>query len=150
MRVCHVISSIHPRAGGTAATAVGLAKAQARCGADVRLVTTWRLVVPETLRNELAEAGVRLELIGPALTGFALHLDTPRVLRRHIRDADIVHIHTLWEEPQHHAARICRQLGVPYIMMPQGMLDPWSLSQRRLFKKAYMALRLRRQTGGPA
>ena len=42
------------------------------------------------------------------------------------------------------AAVTARQLGRPYIMTPHGMLDPWSLSQRRLKKQLYLAWRLRK------
>src|SRR5207253_7680037 len=57
--------------------------------------------------------------------------------------ADVVHIHGLWEEIQHQAARSSRQSGVPYVFRPCGMLDPWALSQGRWRKRLFMALRLR-------
>jgi glycosyltransferase involved in cell wall biosynthesis len=50
----------------------------------------------------------------------------------------------LWEEIQHVAARAAQQKGVPYVIAPQGMLDPWSLRQSRWVKRLYMLLRLRR------
>ena len=60
------------------------------------------------------------------------------------RANDVVHIHGVWEEVQHRAARACQRLGVPYVMTPHGMLDPWSLAQGTLKKKLYIALRMRR------
>jgi glycosyltransferase involved in cell wall biosynthesis len=59
-------------------------------------------------------------------------------------DADIVHIHGLWEEPQHVAAGTARRLDVPYVFTPHGMLDPWSLRQSKWVKRLYMLLRLRK------
>jgi glycosyltransferase involved in cell wall biosynthesis len=55
-----------------------------------------------------------------------------------------VHVEALWEEIQHQGAKIAHRLRVPYVISPHGMLDPWSLSQSRLKKQIYMALRLRR------
>jgi glycosyltransferase involved in cell wall biosynthesis len=58
-------------------------------------------------------------------------------------EADVVHIHALWEEIHHQAARAARRARVPYLFRPAGMLDPWSLSQGRLRKRVFLALRLR-------
>jgi glycosyltransferase involved in cell wall biosynthesis len=55
-----------------------------------------------------------------------------------------VHIHALWEEIQHQAARIANNRGVPYLFTPHGMLDPWSLAQSRVKKQLYMLWRLNR------
>src|SRR4029077_8210169 len=60
-----------------------------------------------------------------------------------IANADVVHIHALYEEVQHQAARIAREHGKPYIFRACGMLTPWSLNQSRLRKKLYMIWRLR-------
>lgn len=60
-----------------------------------------------------------------------------------ITGADIVHIHAVWEQVQHDAARIAYRKDVPYVITPHGMLDPWSLEQKRLKKRLYMVWRLR-------
>src|SRR5262249_48936832 len=60
-----------------------------------------------------------------------------------VRQADVVHIHALWEEVQHRAARTAWQRGKPYLIRPCGMLDPWSLAQGRLRKALYLRWRLR-------
>src|SRR5207237_6148022 len=62
----------------------------------------------------------------------------------------VVHIHALWEEIQHQAARICRMKKVPYVVTPHGMLDPWSLNQSRLKKKLYLTWRGNRNLRGAA
>jgi glycosyltransferase involved in cell wall biosynthesis len=71
-------------------------------------------------------------------------------LWRLIVDADVVHIHALFEEIQHRAAVIARDLRKPYIMRPCGALDPWVQSRGRLKKWLYMALRLRRNLNAAA
>jgi glycosyltransferase involved in cell wall biosynthesis len=55
-----------------------------------------------------------------------------------VRRADIVHVHTLWS-PLNVAARYaCRKHNKPYVLMPHGMLDPYSLSVKALKKSVYM------------
>lgn len=52
----------------------------------------------------------------------------------------LYHGQTIWDLPMHQMAKMARKLNVPYIITPRGMLEPWSLQQRK-FKKM-LALRL--------
>ena len=52
-----------------------------------------------------------------------------------IRQFDIVHFHAIWNLEQHRVAALCRRLGVPYVIAPRGMLEPWSLRQGWLKKR---------------
>jgi glycosyltransferase involved in cell wall biosynthesis len=88
--------------------------------------------------------GADVHLIGPSTNLLAYHRDIKPILRKLISCVDVVHIHGVWEEIQHQAARIAHQLRKPYVFTPHGMLDPWSLSQSRLKKQIYLALRLKR------
>jgi len=56
---------------------------------------------------------------------------------------DIIHIHNVWENLQHHTARAAFAAGVPYLIRPCGMLDPWSLRQSKWKKRIMLALRVR-------
>ena len=59
-------------------------------------------------------------------------------INAHVRRADIVHVHTLWS-PLNLAARFaCRKYDKPYVLMPHGMLDPYSLSLKALKKSVYL------------
>ena len=57
-----------------------------------------------------------------------------------IAEADIVHLHTLWSPLVAAAARFSERLGVPYVLSPHGMLDPWSLRQGALKKHVWLTL----------
>lgn len=59
-------------------------------------------------------------------------------LAAEIRDADIVHCHTLWSPLVTWAAALARRSNAPYIVSPHGMLDPYSFDQKRLKKIAYL------------
>lgn len=150
MRFLHVISSLDRKAGGTPVALAGLAIAQAQLGAAVTVASTYNTGADLAIADQLKAAGVAVELIGPATGKFQRHPDIVPTLKRLIADADFVHIHTLWEEIQHQAARLARAASKPYAFVPQGMLDPWSLSQSKWKKRAYLAWRLRRDLDGAA
>lgn len=143
-RVLHVISGLDPRHGGPTTALCALIRAQRDAGIDAALVSTWcdwdKLDVAQQLRAE----GFRVELIGPATRRLAWSPKIKPALRKLIPEFDVIHIHALWEDIQHRAARVARQLRKPYLITPHGMLDPWSLKQGGTKKRLYLSLRLRR------
>lgn len=144
MKILHVISSIDPRTGGPATALAGLTTAQHAAGLDVRVVSTFSADYKSDLADKLVEQGIKVRVVGPVRGALGRHPELVPTLKHAILDADIVHIHAVWEEIQHQAAVICRTNNKPYIIRPCGMLDPWSLKQNKWKKKIYMALRLNR------
>jgi glycosyltransferase involved in cell wall biosynthesis len=144
MRILHVCSGLDPRAGGPPAVVLGLARAQAAAGAEVGVLSTFQKDVDLSIGEALRAGGVRVEMVGPAISRLLWHPRLKRSMVEAVGRADVVHIHAVWEEAQHRAAAVARRLGVPYLMMPHGMLDPWSLLQSRTRKRLYMGWRLRR------
>ena len=65
-------------------------------------------------------------------------------LGNYIAWADIVHIHGLWTLPTSAAALLARCYPRPYIIMPHGMLDRWSLRRSHRKKQVYAMLIERR------
>lgn len=53
---------------------------------------------------------------------------------------DIIHVHAIWGMASHIACLTARKKNIPYIIAPRGMLEPWSLQQKR-WKKC-LAMRL--------
>jgi glycosyltransferase involved in cell wall biosynthesis len=49
----------------------------------------------------------------------------------------LIHIHGLWRHHTWAAARAAVSLGVPYVVTPHGMLEPWALRQSR--RKKWLA-----------
>ena len=60
-------------------------------------------------------------------------------LHKEIR-IDLVHNHGLWLRSSHDICKSCRKLGIPYVISPRGMLEPWALNQNGLLKRAALAL----------
>lgn len=143
MRVLHVISGIDVPTGGPGTALVGLGSAQAQVGLDVTVLTAFAQGADLAPAEQLKKDGVDVHVIGPVRTPLGLHSGISAKLSELLGRADVVHIHGLWEDIQHRAARLAWDRGIPYIITPHGMLDPWSLSQRALKKRLYMAWRLR-------
>jgi glycosyltransferase involved in cell wall biosynthesis len=141
MRILHVVPTIDPAQGGPISVLAGLAPAQVAAGLDVSVVATTRAGENLVLSDRLKDAGVKVNLVGPATGALRRHPQLKTVVCSAVDAADVVHVHAVWEEIQHQAARAARSAGVPYLVTPHGMLDPWSLSQSRWKKKLYLAWR---------
>src|SRR6185312_10212997 len=144
MRIFHVIPNLDASAGGPTTALIGMASAQARAGLDVSVLTTWREGQSAVAIREFEQAGVKVTQVGPVAGALRRHPDLATQIDRLAGEVDVVHIHSVWEEPQHLAARAAIKQGKPYIFTPHGMLDPWSLAQKKWKKRIYMAWRLRR------
>lgn len=144
MRVVHVISALDPLKGGPITALLGLAEAQKRQGLDVAIAATWVAGELDDAAKRLRALGIEVKLAGPATGPLRRHHDIFPALEELLGKCDVVHIHALYEEIQHQAARMARDRSLPYIFTPHGMLDPWSLAQSRLKKRLYMLWRLRK------
>lgn len=59
----------------------------------------------------------------------------------------LVHFHGLWQPPHAHLARRCLDQGIPYVISPHGMLEPWAWRHKwwkkwpyfHLVEKGYLA-----------
>src|SRR5881397_1940482 len=65
--------------------------------------------------NRMRQGGADVRLIGPTTQPLSRHPQIAATLEAMTRDADVVHIHALWEEIQHRAARAAQRLNVPYL-----------------------------------
>lgn len=140
MNVCHVVPSLHPEAGGPSRTVVQLSDALANIpDISVQLVTQGRRnepQVPSQNTNVIRQVGrSRWPLVGSmGLSGAqGLH---------HVLECSspaLIHIHGIWHPLSHWAMRACKKRGIPAVMHPRGMLEPWALAWRS--RKKNLALR---------
>ena len=63
---------------------------------------------------------------------------------------DVLHLHAPWEVANLRFAANARRTGLPYILSVHGMLDDWSMAQRTLKKRIYLALAGRKLLNGAA
>ena len=61
-------------------------------------------------------------------------------LWRHVEEYDVVHVTSSFNFPVLACGLACRLRGVPYVVAPQGMLEPWALGYKSGKKTAYLRL----------
>jgi glycosyltransferase involved in cell wall biosynthesis len=78
------------------------------------------------------------------LRRFAFSWPLAKAVLRRVKEFDIVHIHSLYLFPALATSYSCRAAGVPYIISPDGILDPFTHRKNRIIKNFYLALFARR------
>ena len=144
MHILHVNSGVDPRQGGPTTAMLALIHAQIDAGLKISVASTFGRDFESGAAERMRQVGADVHLIGPSTHVMAWHRNIKPMLRKLIPQADVVHIHGLWEEIQHRAAKLSRWFYKPYLFTPHGMLDPWSLRQGRLKKNIYLTARLRK------
>lgn len=139
--VLHAIAGLHPSSGGPSRVVVDGTDAMARQpGLSITLLTQ---AVPgsETLASccpqvnrVAAESGSQLAM----KLGLPFRRELGRVIRT-VRPT-LIHNHGLWMPLNHWAVSLGRRSGIPVIVQPHGMLEPWALNHKAWKKKLAMAL----------
>lgn len=145
MKIVHVISTIDPSRGGPQGVVMRLAAAQTVLGHDVHIVC---YSGPQTQKLAFGTATniphfLKINwhfLVEPNRMERVLSLAGRRLLRGVLSDAGFVHIHGVWETILLAASQISRKIGVPYCVRPAGMLDIWSMQQKRWKKQLALLL----------
>ena len=83
---------------------------------------TYHLQPPPAQREGGLEAAIQ-GLCG-ALRGAGVTVEME--LPEKFQAGSVVHLHGLWQRAWPAAARRCRAEGVPYVVSPHGMLEPWA------------------------
>jgi glycosyltransferase involved in cell wall biosynthesis len=99
----------------------------------------------EQIEQEIAEipsgAAVRQRKLPAAdRMEFLFARQARKEIRRIVSDFDFVHIHSVWDSICRAALSVVAQSRVPWAVLSNGMLDPWSLAQKSLKKKIALAL----------
>jgi glycosyltransferase involved in cell wall biosynthesis len=139
MKVLHVIPSVSHVHGGPTKAIEQMEKALASMGIEVTTATTnddgakRRSDVPIGVlcRTEHASRIYFDKSIERYFVSFGL----AKWLREHVREFDMLHLHSLFSFPTTVAARCAYRSGVPYVVRPLGTLDRYSLSARRPIAK---------------
>ena len=137
MRFLHIIASARLEDGGPIEGVLRLREKLKAMGHSQELLTL------EEPGEDIAQpGGPVIHAMGRRASGTGLaarfrrwHRRTPEAitwLRAHVHDYDVVVVNGLWNYATHAARRVLVNSGVPYVVYPHGMLDPW-------FKRRYPA-----------
>lgn len=155
MKIIHIIGSFDPAKGGPQAVVVRLAAAQAALGHDVTIVSYSDDEIDYRAAKATAAIpgfqNVRtLMLAMPGLGETLTGSRAAKVLPSIIASADFVHMHGVWETILLRASMLCRKFHIPYCICCCGMLDVWSMQQKRWKKTIAFNLAFRRMLNGAA
>lgn len=131
MIAVHAVDSLEASAGGPSRTIPGLCRGLASLGVATRVALRRPMVRPSAEAASLAAAGI------------AVAADpTP------LQDARLLHVHGLWSPWLHRLSVDARRRGIPVVISPRGMLEPWALAhhpwRKRLAWACFQGRDLRR------
>lgn len=140
MRIAHYLKRISLAEGGVVRAVLDLCGALAQAGHEVTLIT----YDPSDVPPEWGEAGARAPRVvtipPPTIPGGVLGARAKQLAADVIRESDCLHLHAVWTTSNAQLAALARRAGKPYVVSIHGMLDDWSMSQRRAKKTMYLRL----------
>jgi glycosyltransferase involved in cell wall biosynthesis len=117
LKIAHIIRSLDPNAGGPP------------------------IVVVRVISDSQPDATDRIKTMIGSLPGADLvHYESATNLKSQISNSQILHLHGIWDPILKSTAAAAYGQGIPYVVAPHGMLDPWSLAQKKWKKKIALAL----------
>jgi glycosyltransferase involved in cell wall biosynthesis len=142
MKILHVVASMDLAAGGPPRVALRLATGAAALGHDVTMLS-YDVAYEEARKSMLADRATvpdadRVEfdvLPAPGKWERVFARGARRRLREIVPRFDLVQTHDIWEGISRAAVAAARHAGKPLVVLPNGMLDPWSLGQKRWKKR---------------
>lgn len=143
MHVAFLTTSVSRRSGGLFVLMRGLGETLVAQGLELTVLG----VADAHTAEDLADWGaldVRVHAPRPP-GGFGYGIGYARTLES--LHADLIHHHGLWQYHAFAGQRWCRRHARPWVISPQGMLDPWALAnsrwKKRLAAAAFQSAHLR-------
>lgn len=139
--VIHVVAGLNPRSGGPSRTVVQLTDALATHPEVAVTLLSQSLAGEPTVPSRVAEVYRRVA-VSRSSSALRLALPIRRELGRVLRSnrPAVVHSHGLWAPAGHWASRAARRHGIPLVIQPRGMLEPWALGHKAWKKRIGMTL----------
>jgi glycosyltransferase involved in cell wall biosynthesis len=144
LRLLITIPALGSVYGGPSKIALELADALSKQAIHVDLVTTnangdTNLDVP--LKTWIPAQSYRIQYFSYLGFGnYKISGSLTQWLFHHIKDYDLVHTIAVFSYPVAITHWLCQRCKVPYIMNPQGMLEPWALAYKAWKKQLFYAL----------
>ena len=135
MRILHVVRGLK-NSSGTTHIVGPLSEAQAQLGCDVSVFFVEQggevPVAPDPGLVTSRCFPASLPLYHPGVS-----LPFAKAIERAVRAFDVVHIHAIWNFPTWWTMRAADRAGAPYVVAPQGSLEPWAMRGHGWHKRLY-------------
>ncbi|MBQ0049890.1 MAG: glycosyltransferase [Bacteroidales bacterium] len=131
MKVLSFITSISQNCGGPSRSVPLLVKGLAEAGVDMTLMTFYS---DDMNTHALDGTSAKMKVLNKRITD--------KEIEEYLlsENFDLIQMQSIWDPPYHQLAKIARKLRIPYLITPRGMLEPWSLSQKKWKKKLALML----------
>ena len=137
MKILHFKTTMNLEEGGVVKAVLDLIE-MGRYTHEIGLVSFDLSGVPNSWSQDPQSRFHAHQLVGAPGRSMSLTKDQQAQLSQIIRSYDVVHLHSMWNPANPQVAKICKELGKPYALSVHGMLDDWSMAQRRLKKQIYL------------
>jgi glycosyltransferase involved in cell wall biosynthesis len=126
MRILHVIPSLDISDGGPSKSVSDLLCHLSERDVKINLLSC---VSNQPYLNERSINNLSLK--------FVQRLAICNSLRAIINDhkVSLFHGHGIWQLPVHKMSRVAKKRGIPYVITPHGMLEPWALNTGEIKKR---------------
>ncbi|PRY81489.1 glycosyltransferase involved in cell wall biosynthesis [Marivita geojedonensis] len=132
----HVTPYLDASAGGPPVVVERLSEHAAENGFSAQILTTAKMTSD---RGEALRATCPGAIVLPNQLAATFGAASRQVAKA-VSAADILHCHTMWSPLVASAVRQAKRAGVPYVVSPHGMLDPYSIGQKPWKKRLYLAV----------
>ncbi|MDE5417556.1 glycosyltransferase [Labilibaculum sp. DW002] len=133
MKVIHIVGSLDKGAGGPSRSVPQTCQQLSNSEIQIELVARGSENPVEVNTNSFFKLTFRSM---KQLLLFGLKLSN--------KEVDLIHLQHVWDPYIHVMARISRFKGIPYVITPRGMLEPWIMQHNPWKKKLGMFLYQRR------
>ncbi|MFG0300222.1 MAG: glycosyltransferase [Phycisphaerales bacterium JB047] len=137
MKVLHYKSTMCLEEGGVVKAVLDLVRMGMRSD-EVAVATMDPSGIPDEWQHSDDGSVCVHHLTGAPRRGMTLSASQLGQMRKIISENDVVHLHSMWNPANPQIAKLCIELGKPYVLSVHGMLDDWCMSQRRIKKVFYM------------
>jgi glycosyltransferase involved in cell wall biosynthesis len=139
MKIFHYFDRVRLEEGGTTRAAIEMCSVLATRGHEVTMLTYDDTDAPES-GNKGAAGALCIQLIPkPALPGQFFSPQVVRQIGKRLAAADVLHLHGMWVPSNPQVAIEALKQHIPYVLTLHGMLDDWSMAQRTIRKRVYLA-----------
>ncbi len=136
MRILVATTSLSRNAGGLFQSVRLSGIALANLDIDVSVIGVADEYTASDLECWHPLAPMACEPFGPRVFGWSPAV--PGAIRS--AQPDLIHLHGIWQYISMATGRYASQKGIPYLISPRGMLEPWALSNSRRLKKLAASL----------
>lgn len=122
MKILSFVSSLDLACGGPSRSVPMLVKGLAELGVDITLMT---IRSKDMNTHALEGTTAKLKVLEPSFS--------KKDIAKYLADEkfELIQIQSMWDLPYHKVMVEARRLGIPYVVTPRGMLEPWSLLQKK-------------------